>query len=112
MLSKSINYTEKLNSLLETVKCIMTLKDISREKWNECFYDIHLVCTAFPTPLIDKLYDSTKLFLINHVLELLNTILAGGTENLLQNYFIHWTNYSKGVKYLNLLYQYVFYHNI
>jgi len=105
---KPINFTEKWNSLQETVKGVITLDTVSRDAWNERFNDVYSMCVAFPEPLGDQLYDSTKLFLENHVLELLTIIQTGGTANLLQNYYTYWEKYSKGVKYLHSLYQYVF----
>ncbi|XP_050536894.1 cullin-2 [Daktulosphaira vitifoliae] len=104
---KPINFTEKWNSLQETVKGVITLDRVPREAWNERFNDVYSMCVAFPEPLGDQLYDSTKLFLENHVLELLSIIQTGGTANLLQNYYTYWQKYSKGVKYLHSLYQYL-----
>lgn len=106
---KPINFTEKWNSLQETVKGVITLDRVPRDAWNERFNDVYSMCVAFPEPLGDQLYDSTKLFLENHVIELLTIIQTGGTENLLQNYYTYWQKYSKGVKYLHSLYQYEFY---
>lgn len=111
MLPKSINFKEKLNSVLETVNNIIRLNEVSCEKQNECFYNIYLICVTFPISFVDELYDSTKLCLMNHVLELSTVILATDTENLLQNYYALWEKYSKGVKNLHLLYLYVFHHN-
>jgi len=105
---KPINFTEKWNCLQETVKGVITLDRVPREAWNERFNDVYSLCVAFPEPLGDQLYDSTKLFLENHVLELLTVIQNGGTANLLQNYYTYWQKYSKGVKYLHSLYQYIF----
>lgn len=104
---KPINFTEKWNSLQETVKGVITLDTVPRDAWNERFNDVYSMCVAFPEPLGDQLYDSTKLFLENHVLELLTIIQTGGTANLLQNYYTYWQKYSKGVKYLHSLYQYL-----
>ncbi|CAH1713143.1 cullin-2 isoform X2 [Aphis gossypii] len=104
---KPINFTEKWNSLQETVKGVITLDSVPRDAWNERFNDVYSLCVAFPEPLGDQLYDSTKLFLENHVLELLTVIQNGGTANLLQNYYTYWQKYSKGVKYLHSLYQYL-----
>lgn len=104
---KPINFTEKWNSLQETVKGVITLDQVPRDAWNERFNDVYSMCVAFPEPLGDQLYDSTKLFLENHVLELLSIIQNGGNANLLQNYYTYWQKYSKGVKYLHSLYQYV-----
>ncbi|VVC31679.1 Cullin, N-terminal,Cullin, conserved site,Cullin repeat-like-containing domain,Cullin homology,Cullin [Cinara cedri] len=104
---KTINFTEKWNSLQETMKGVITLDRVPRDAWNERFNDVYSMCVAFPEPLGDQLYDSTKLFLENHVLELLTIIQTGGTENLLQNYYTYWQKYSKGVKYLHSLYQYL-----
>lgn len=107
---KPINFTEKWNSLKETVKGVITLDRVPRDAWNERFNDVYSMCVAFPEPLGDQLYDSTKLFLENHVLELLTIIIqTGNTANLLQNYHTYWEKYSKGVKYLHSLYQYAFY---
>lgn len=102
---KPINFTEKWRSLQETVKGVITLDRVPRDAWNERFNDVYSMCVAFPEPLGDQLYDSTKLFLQNHVLELLTIIQNGGTSNLLQNYYTYWQKYSKGVKYLHSLYQ-------
>ncbi|KAL4149405.1 hypothetical protein QTP88_003363 [Uroleucon formosanum] len=104
---KPINFTEKWNSLQETVKGVITLDTVPRDAWNERFNDVYSMCVAFPEPLGDQLYDSTKLFLENHVLELLTIIQTGGTANLLENYYTYWQKYSKGVKYLHSLYQYL-----
>lgn len=69
-------------------------------------------------PFADRLYQETKQFLENHVQNFLATQVAppgridedgGGsydvTGSLLDRYYTAWTEYSKGIGYLNYLYQ-------
>lgn len=78
------------------------------------FSDVYSICVAFPDPLADRLYSETKLFLENHVksqLEEFGVYMmevndSESTQNqLLHKYFSAWVNYSKGLGYLNCLYQ-------
>lgn len=77
--------------------------------------DVYSLCVAFPEPLADKLYNETKQFLEKHVQMILaeQVSLVGrmedddqrsGDSSLLQRYFTAWTEYSKGIEYLNYLY--------
>lgn len=77
--------------------------------------DVYSICVAFPDPLADRLYVETKSFLENYVKSQLeefhyymNEINDGENSNqLLNKYYCSWQNYSKGLQYLNYLYQYV-----
>lgn len=103
--------------------------------------DVYSLCVAYPMPLADKLYAETKQFLESHVINILNTQVAGNTRltsaaaasaadaaavaavettadaagdddvqlngTLLQRYYVAWTEYSKGVEFLNYLYLYL-----
>lgn len=89
--------------------------------WN-VYSDVYSLCVAYPTPFADKLYKETKQFLENHVQNYLATQVAppgridddedgaDGDDNevtgsLLQRYYTAWNEYSKGISYLNYLYQ-------
>lgn len=74
---------------------------------------MYSLCVAFPEPLADRLYNETKIFLENHVQDLLATHvirpesdITSDNENdtLLQRYYSAWTEYSQGIEYLNFLY--------
>lgn len=77
--------------------------------------DVYSLCVAYPEPLADKLYNETKQFLEKHVQMILAEQVSlvghmeddeqrGGDSSLLQRYFTAWTEYSKGIEYLNYLY--------
>lgn len=78
--------------------------------------DVYSLCVAYPEPLADKLYTETKQFLELHVQEIMASHVAaagrsgGSIQNkdtestLLQRYYNVWTEYSKGIEYLNFLY--------
>lgn len=72
--------------------------------------DVYSLCVAFPEPLADKLYFETKQFLENHVQNMLATQVAppdrnsSERKNILMNYYKAWSEYSKGIEYLNNLY--------
>lgn len=73
------------------------------------YSDVYSICVAFPDPLADKLYAETKLFLENHVKNLLTEYngFPDSTPNnflVLPKYFNAWKNYSQGLEYLNYLY--------
>lgn len=71
-----------------------------------------MLCTAYPEPLADRLYNETKQFLENHVQNLLATQVACPEgditdqegDSILQRYYAAWNEYSKGIDYLNNLY--------
>lgn len=91
---------------------------VSRNKliYFPLFYsDVYSICVAFPDPLADRLYTETKSFLENYVKSQLDEFncymneMSDGensSENqLLYKYYSAWKNYSKGLQYLNFLYQ-------
>lgn len=57
--------------------------------------------------MADKLYAETKQYLIDHVAHLLNKVQEDGESELIKNYYNYWSQYSKGVGYLHILYQYL-----
>jgi len=104
------NFTEKWNTLEKIVKDVLTLdaKDIPKDTWNAVFMDILGLCLSYPKTQANRLFDSTKLILEKHVLQLLHIVQTGCTANQLQNYYTYWQKYRTSVKHLNLLYGYVF----
>jgi len=108
----TVNFKEKWKCLEETVQSILKLDTIPRDVWHARFNDIYYLCGAFPEPHDGKLYESTKLLLETHVSQLLTLIQTEGTENQLQNYCTCWQKYSKGIKLLDSLYQYVIFYLI
>lgn len=89
---------------------------MKRDVWNHRFSDVYSICVAYPEPLADRLYTETKAFLENHVQQLLRTNVStpvrssdGGpaANSLLFRYFKAWSEYSKGIEYLNHLYLYL-----
>jgi len=106
----AVNFKEKWKCLEETVQSILRLDTIPRDIWHARFNDIYSMCGAFPEPHDDKLYESTKLLLETHTSKLSTLIQTEGTENQLQNYCTYWQKYSKGIKLLDSLYQYVLFY--
>lgn len=113
---RQVNFDETWTEIKETVKEVITLGNVKRDVWNNRFGDVYAICVAYPQPLADKLYTETKTFLENHVQNLLKTKVAttvrssdGGdsADSLLFRYFRAWTEYSKGIEYLNYLYMYL-----
>lgn len=69
--------------------------------------DVYSLCVAYPEPLADRLYNETKIFLDNHVSELLTQVSNQGEVGLLQAYHKAWNEYSQGINYLHRLYLYL-----
>lgn len=57
--------------------------------------------------MADRLYAETKQYLIDHVAKLLNKVQEEGEQNLVKNYFLYWSQYSVGSRYLHSLYLYL-----
>ncbi|XP_055540901.1 cullin-2 [Wyeomyia smithii] len=114
---KKIDFDKTWSDLKETVTEVITLRCVHRDVWYSRFEVIYSICVAHPEPLADKLYTETKLFLEQHVRNLLKTqVLSGDSKSsnndnnpyaLLHRYYKTWTEYSKGVEYLNDLYLYL-----
>lgn len=69
--------------------------------------DVYSICVAHPEPMADRLYAETKQYLIDHVAKLLNKVQEEGEHNLVKNYFLYWSQYSVGSRYLHSLYLYL-----
>uniref|UniRef100_A0A336LM86 Cullin-2 n=1 Tax=Culicoides sonorensis TaxID=179676 RepID=A0A336LM86_CULSO len=113
---RQVNFDETWTEIKETVNEVITLGNVKRDVWNNRFGDVYAICVAHPQPFADRLYTETKAFLENHVQNLLKTKVAttltssdGGdsADSLLFRYFRAWTEYSKGIEYLNYLYMYL-----
>ncbi|XP_055381981.1 cullin-2 [Condylostylus longicornis] len=113
---KAVNFEEVWQDLKETVKAVITMGNVQRDVWSIRFSDIYSLCVAHPDPLADRLYMETKQFLENHVQNMLATQVAPPNGNdmtdqngkdLLQRYYNAWSQYSKGIGYLNKLYLYL-----
>ncbi|XP_058455758.1 cullin-2 isoform X1 [Malaya genurostris] len=112
---RCIDFEEIWNDLKTTIMEVITLRSVQRDVWSSRFVDIYAVCVAHPEPLADKLYTATKTFLEDHVKNLLRTRVLSSESNstsnepyaLLHRYFIAWTEYSKGIEYLNHLFLYL-----
>lgn len=114
---KEVNFNEVWGNIRETAKSVITLENVNREVWNNRFSDVYQLCVALPEPLADKLYFETKQFLENHVKNMLATRLqcdscskfngGPGKFDLLQSYYDAWSEYSKGIGYINTLYSYL-----
>lgn len=68
---------------------------------------MYSLCVAYPEPLADRLYNETKIFLSNHVEQLLIRVRGQGENSLLQSYYGAWKQYSQGINYLHRLYLYL-----
>lgn len=119
---KRIDFDKTWSDLKCTIREVITLGSVKRDVWSSRFVDIYSICVAHPEPLADKLYTETKLFLEEHVRSLLKEKVSppdieetggvgGGNNNqphlLLHRYYDAWTEYSKGVEYLNHFYLYL-----
>lgn len=112
---KEVNFNEVWGNIRETAKSVITLENVNREIWNNRFSDVYQLCVALPEPLADKLYFETKQFLENHVKNMLATRVQydsskyndPGKFDLLQAYYDAWSEYSKGIGYINTLYSYL-----
>lgn len=71
------------------------------------YRDVYSLCVAHPEPMADRLYAETKQYLIDHVAKLLNKVQEEGEQNLVKNYFLYWSQYSVGSRYLHSLYLYL-----
>lgn len=115
---KVVNFNAVWSDLRETVEAVITLGNVKHDVWNNRFSDVYSLCVAHPEPLAEKLYFETKQFLENHVQNMLVTKVApqnaGSTTktdknqpDLLQRYYDAWSQYSKGINYLDCLYLYL-----
>lgn len=115
---KQVDFNEVWQNLRETAKEVITLQAVKRAVWNNKSNDVQSLWVAYPDSA-DELYFQTKLFLENHVLNLLTTYVvppnAGGSgtldkeqkDTLLERYYNAWTEYSQGIGYINNLYLYL-----
>ncbi|KAG8035557.1 hypothetical protein G9C98_000985 [Cotesia typhae] len=104
---RKVDFGQTWGVLQETVKGVITLGDVPRSTWNDRFSDVYSLCVAYPEPLADQLYNETKIFLDNHVSELLTQVSNQGEVGLLQAYHKAWKEYSQGINYLHRLYLYL-----
>lgn len=117
---KRINFEGTWEDLQTTMKEVVTLKAVQRDVWNNSFSDVYSICVSYPEPLADPLYYKTKAFLENHVQQMLQTKVAvennenfdhtnnnDSNESLLMRYSNAWSEYSKGLEYLNHLFMYL-----
>ncbi|GAB0088443.1 Cullin [Sergentomyia squamirostris] len=112
---KRVDFDETWEGLRETVKEVVTLSNVKRDIWNNRFGDVYSICVAYPEPLADKLYSETKNLLESHVENMLvtkvaaaiNTQSSDAADSLLWRYYEAWSEYSRGIGYLNFLYMYL-----
>ncbi|XP_055849653.1 cullin-2 [Episyrphus balteatus] len=114
---KVVNFNTVWHDLRETVEAVITLGNVKRDVWNNRFSDVYSLCVAHPEPLAEKLYFETKQFLENHVQNMLVTKVAPqkststqvdkNLPDLLQRYYDAWSQYSRGIYYLDCLYLYL-----
>ncbi|KAF4533341.1 hypothetical protein B566_EDAN002738 [Ephemera danica] len=104
---RRVNFQDTWTILQPTVHGVVTLGNVPRNVWNDCFGDIYALCVAHPDPLADRLYQETKKFLDDHVKSLLEKVQSTSGSNLLKCYYDAWNIYSEGVKYLHRLYLYL-----
>lgn len=81
--------------------------EVTRGVWQETFFDIYKVCVAGPEPLVGVLYSRLKSLLQRHVQDLCAGIAAGGSQNLLENYYKYWKDYRSSAEYFDRLFNYL-----
>ena len=93
---RRVDFDSLWASILETVKCVVTLGKVKRATWNDRFSDVYALCVAYPEPLGERLYQETKHFLETHVKEKYDQV-SGCTQSnhLLQSYHQNWTVYNQ-----------------
>lgn len=101
-----MNFDETWAKIRETLESVVTLKKIPRSVWNDRFSDVYALCVAFPEPLGEKLYAEVKDFLENHGQSLYEAV-SGPDVDILRLYHNHWSQFSKGSFYMNLLFGYL-----
>lgn len=101
-----MNFDETWAKIRETLESVVTLKKIPRAVWNDRFSDVYALCVAFPEPLGEKLYAEVKNFLENHSQSLFEAV-SGSDVDILRVYHDHWSQFSKGSFYMNLLFGYL-----
>ncbi|XP_022795965.1 cullin-2-like [Stylophora pistillata] len=101
-----VNFDETWAKIRETLESVVTLKKIPRSVWNDRFSDVYALCVAFPEPLGEKLYAEVKDFLENHGQSLYEAV-SGPDVDILRLYHNHWSQFSKGSFYMNLLFGYL-----
>ncbi|XP_025190346.1 cullin-2-like [Melanaphis sacchari] len=109
---QQVDFAQYWNTLQETVKNILSLNTVTMEAWNKSFNDVFILSISYPSSNSKKLYESTKLLLEEHVLELLHIVQTENGWNLLQMYYMYWQQYSQCIKHLNSLYRYFNTHNM
>lgn len=103
---RTVNFDETWKRLLDTLKAVLTLDKILKPVWNDRFSDVYALCVAYPEPLGEKLYAEIKKLFESHVQSLYETVSAPGVD-LLPVYHKHWSQFSSGSMYLNLLFGYL-----
>ncbi|XP_017775515.1 PREDICTED: cullin-2 [Nicrophorus vespilloides] len=104
---RQVDFNAVWGSLQETVKSVITLGHVPRQIWSDRFSDVYSLCVAHPESMADRLYAETKQYLIDHVALLLIKVQEDGEDNLIKNYYHYWSQYSRGLFYLHLLYWYL-----
>lgn len=80
---------------------------VTIERWQETFFDVYKVCVAGPEPLVGVLYSRLKSLLQTHVQGLCADVAASGSQDLLDNYYKHWTSYKSSAEYFDKLFNYL-----
>ncbi|CAH1163956.1 unnamed protein product [Phaedon cochleariae] len=104
---RRVDFNATWGAIRDTIKGVITLDHVARPVWNDRFSDVYSLCVAHPEPMADRLYAETKQYLIDHVAKLLDKVLEEGEQNLVKNYFLYWSQYSVGSRYLHSLYLYL-----
>lgn len=103
---RRVDFDSTWKLLKETLEGVITCGAVQWVTWNDRFSDVYKLCTAVE-PHGDNLYQSTKLFLEDHVRSLLKEITLAGDDHMLEMYHKHWEQYNIGAGYLNQLYGYL-----
>ncbi|XP_076257088.1 cullin 2 isoform X1 [Rhynchophorus ferrugineus] len=104
---RQVDFNATWKAIKETIRGVITLDHVPRTVWNDRFSDVYSLCVAYPEPLADRLYAETRQYLIDHVAQLLIKVQQDGEQSLVKNYFLYWTQYSAGSRYLHSLYLYL-----
>jgi len=64
---RTVEFDVMWTPLLGTVKKVVVGESVPRDSWSDRFLDVYQLCVSHPEPHLDKLYDSTRTFLEEHV---------------------------------------------
>ncbi|XP_066921529.1 cullin-2-like [Clytia hemisphaerica] len=92
-----------------TIERVLAWQPFPKKEWNDNFSDVYVICVSNQESLDERLYRYTKNFFENHTRDIHKRICLQNEslQNLLNEYYTHWTKYQTGSKHINSLFKYL-----